>query len=124
MSEQERETVNAKITNTMLGVEDHGILTFYVTLEWRGGTQSLGGFALDQYNGEDKDRLGFGAGLTAIRKILETVGVERWEQLKGQLVRAKIGTLGSWDQPIIGNIMDERWFDLKAFIATTKESGR
>lgn len=119
---REPETVNAKITSTMLGVEDHGILTFYLFLEWRGAGQGLGGFALDSFGGEGKDRKGWGGGLTAIRKILETVGVEKWEDLPGKLVRLKIDGLGSARPPIIGHIIEERWFDMKAFAEANQKS--
>lgn len=111
----ELETVNAKITSTMLGIEDHGILTFFINLEWSGAGQGLGGFALDRHR--EPERLGFGPGLVAIRKILETVGVTNWEDLPGKLVRAKVELWGSARPPIIGHIIEDRWFDLKEFMA-------
>lgn len=112
------ETVNAKIASTMLGIEDHGIMTFFIFLEWNGGGQALGGFALDGAKSREdyETRVGHGAGFIAIRKILETVGVEKWEDLKGKLIRAKIDDLGTSTPPIIGNIMEDRWFDLKEFM--------
>lgn len=114
--------VNGRITSTSLGIQSHGILTLWLYLEWPGGGQGLGGYALD---GPDKDnrgyRPGWGLGLTCIRKILETVGVDEWEKLKGQLVRIKLnGGLGSSEPPEIGHIIENRWFDLKAFINANK----
>lgn len=111
------ETHNAKITGTMLGLEDHGIMTFYVFLEWGCLSQGLGGFALDQYDEKtDKRDIGMGAAIVAIRRILETVGVDKWEQLKGQLVRIKTEGGINPGPPIIGHIMEDKWFDLKAFM--------
>lgn len=110
------ETVNAKIANTMLGFEDHGIMTFFLYLEWPGAGQGLGGFAIDIGSRESGERRGFGAGISAIRKILEVVGVQKWEDLKGKLVRAKVDGWGSSRVPIIGNILEDKWFDLKDFM--------
>jgi len=110
------ETHNCKIGSTMLGIEDHGIMTFFVHLSGEGWGQGLGGFAIDKYGGtHEADRPGFGPAVTAIRKILETVGVETWEDLPGTLVRAKIEGLGSSRTPIIGHYMKDQWFDLKEF---------
>ncbi len=114
---EELTTFNARIKSTMLGLEDHGLLTFFVHLEWNGAGQGLGGYGLDSSAGKDhKDRIGFGPGLIAIRSILEVVGVERWEQLPGQLVRVQAAGWGSHRPPIIGHIIEDRWFDLKAFM--------
>jgi hypothetical protein len=115
--------VNGRIRSTALGIQDHGILTFWLQLEWAGGGQGLGGYALD---GPDKEKRGYrpgwGLGLTCIRKILETVGVSQWEDLPGQLVRIKHGRVGTTDAPVIGHIIDDRWFDLKAFIEANKDA--
>ena len=113
---------NAKIRSTMLGIEDHGILTFYLHIEANGWGQGVGGYCLDGANPEKdhtKPRPGFGPGLTAIRQILETVGVDRWEKLPGTLIRVRrTGDWGSALPPIIGHIIEDRWFDLKAFMET------
>ena len=124
MTEQ-LETVNAKICYTQLGIEDHGILTFMIGLEWRGGGQGAGGYTLDQCSRRapnTDEREGFGPGFIAIRKILETVGVSNWEDLKGKLVRAKIAGAGSSRCPIIGNILEDKWFDMKAFFEAQKSA--
>ncbi len=108
------ESSNARIKSTMLGVEDHGILTFFIHLEWAGACQGLGGYGLDyQKSRDDETRVGNGCALIAIRKILEVVGVRRWEDLPGQLVRIKEG---HDHKLIIGNIIEDVWFDLDAFV--------
>ena len=113
---RELETVNAKIKSTMFGIEDHGCMTFFVFLEWLGASQGLGGYAIDQYRGDNCDRTGQGAALVAIRKILEVVGVDTWEALPGKLVRLQVEGLGSSRTPIIGHIIEDRWFDLQKFM--------
>lgn len=120
-----KEIVNARITGTNLGIEDHGILTFMIFLEWPGCGQGLGGYCLDKPISRDcETRAGFGPGLIAIRKILETVGVTKWEDLKGQLVRAKVDGWGSSRPPIIGHILEDRWFDLKEFMDSHKDGAK
>lgn len=109
-------TENATIESTYLGIEDHGTLTFYVHLSGDGWGQGLGGCALDQYGGEEADRSGWGPGLTAIRRILEVVGVRSWEELPGKFVRVRREGLGSSGPPILGHIIEDRWFDLKTFM--------
>lgn len=116
------ETVNGKIASTSFGIEDHGILTFFLHLEWSGGGQGLGGYALDSYDSKLDFRPGWGLGLTIIRQILETVGVGTWEKLPGTLIRIQRRGLGSSEPPIIGHIIDDRWFDLRTFVEDNKEN--
>ena len=108
------ETCNGKIASTTLGIEDHSILTFFVHLEFDGCGQGLGGYALDHRDRETRKLIGHGSGLVAIRRILEVVGVSNWEDLKGKLVRVRHDGIGS--KPIIGHILEDRWFDLGKFM--------
>ena len=45
------------------------------------------------------------------------VGVRNWEDLNGKYIRVKIDCLGS-PLTTIGNIMEEKWFDIKEFFRT------
>lgn len=77
------------IRSTSLGYESHGILTASLTIEWTGGGVSVGGFCLDEPRDRevrDYTRRGTAYGLDHIIRIIETVGVENWEALKGQQV--------------------------------------
>lgn len=117
-----RDVVNGRITSTSLGIQDHGILTFFVFLEATGAGQGLGGYALDGPDRQGRGfRPGWGLGLACIRKVLETVGVDEWEKLKGQLVRIKFNELGSSEPPVIGHIIEDRWFDLASFVRDNKD---
>lgn len=113
---------NAKIASTFLGIEDHGILTFFVHVEGAGWGQGVGGYALDGRQRRTESRIGYGPGLLAMRKILETVGVEKWEDLPGTLIRVKRIVWGSSTPPVIGHIIEDKWFDLKAFMAEMEKS--
>lgn len=77
------------IRSTRLGYQDHGILTADLTVEWPGGGVSVGGFVLDEpkdREARDYTRRGTAFGLDHIIRLIETVGVEKWEDLKGQQV--------------------------------------
>lgn len=92
-------THNALIRSTHLGFEDHGVFTFMLSLAWDGGVQGFGGWGM---RGE--------FGPAVIMKILQAVGVERWEELKGKHCRFKRDG-GGWDAKIteIGHIVEDRW---------------
>lgn len=108
---------NAKITGTMLGREDHGIMTFVIFVEFYGAGCGIGGYALDYYCRETDVRVFTGKGLEAISKILDVVGVDRWERLEGQYIRVKDNGIGSTIDEI-GNLMDDtKWFNLREFFA-------
>lgn len=77
----------ATIKSTALGYEDHGILTAFIHCEWKGGGIGVGGFCLDESTGKpDYARRGTAYGLDHLIRIMETVGVGRWEQLPGKHV--------------------------------------
>lgn len=108
------EIKNARITSTMLGREDHGIMTFMIFVELDGGSCGIGGYAIDQYNAETKGREFSPKGLEAISRILEVVGVDEWEKLKGSYIRVEDN---GWGGRItkIGNLMKDKWFDMEEF---------
>jgi hypothetical protein len=76
------------IENTFLGIEDHGILTFIIYLRFDGSGQGAGTYSLDGYDKTLGKRVGSPAMAVVIRSILETVGVDSWEGLKGRRVVA------------------------------------
>ena len=108
------EIKNAKITSTMLGVEDHGILTCWLYLEYGEsgcqGCQGFGGYSLDT---PDKThvfwlrRVGCAWGMEFINRILAVVGVEKWEQLPGKHIRVRAEHS---KVHAIGNIIKDNWF--------------
>ena len=107
----EREIRNAKIARTTLGYEDHGILTCFLNLEWAGGGQGFGGYALDAWRGPrdgNGRRWGTAYGCEFIARILNVVGVDAWEKLPGKYVRmdADFGKIYR-----IGHITDDKWFE-------------
>ena len=113
------EILNAKITDVTISMADHGCLTFYVTLNGGGWGVSIGGYAIGHgYLGSDSFE-GCGDGLEAMMRIMDTVGVERWEDLKGKYVRVKSDGWGHTIN-VIGNVLEDKWFDLKKFFEDKK----
>lgn len=105
---------NAKITGTMLGFEDHGIMTFFIYLEWDGAGIGFGGYALDQYDKALDRRVGVGYSLDLLKEIMEVVGVEKWEDLKGQYVRVESEGWGG-KALAIGNLLKDKWVNPEEF---------
>ncbi len=105
------EIKNAVINSTMLGVEDHGILSCFIHLQYDGGGQGFGGYAMDSptrsANPKDERRVGTAWGMEFIRRVLDVVGVNNWEDLKGKHVRVK-ATFSKVES--IGNIIKDKWF--------------
>lgn len=101
----------------MLGVEDHGIFTCFLNLDYGGLSQSFGGYALDKYDKKEDTRLGTAYGLEFIRRILATLEVSSWEKLPGTHIRV----VAQHDKVLsIGHIIKDRWFapdDIKELFA-------
>lgn len=105
---------NALITGTMLGYEDHGIMTFFVYLEWDGGGVGFGGYALDKFDKEQDKRVGVGYSMDLLKEIMEVVGVQTWEQLKGKHVR--VDSEGWGGKALgLGNLLKDKWIYPKDF---------
>ena len=97
---------NGKITKTFLGKEDHGIFTSNITIEFDGRGQGFGGYSLDGKGGKKGSGIGF------ISKILDTLEVDSWENLKGTHLRVKRedGLIKE-----IGHIVKDKWFNPKEY---------
>jgi hypothetical protein len=79
----------AKIETTFLGVEDHGILTATLRVNYGGASQSIAGYALDDKPSEGPDgrhRRGTAEGVEFVARLLRACGVRSWEQLPGRTV--------------------------------------
>jgi len=105
------ETKNAVIEETMLGTEDHGLMTAFIHLDYGGAGQSFGGYGFDEpikdEDGKFLRRVGTAYGCEFIRRVLETLGVDRWEDLKGTHCRVKAEHRKVY---AIGHIIKNKWF--------------
>jgi hypothetical protein len=91
------ETRNAIIESTFLGIEDHGIFTCSLGLDYGSLHQFFG-----MHNLSYKDY-----GVAYLRKILEVVGVNSWDELKDKPIRVKCEHTGVH---AIGHIIEDKWF--------------
>lgn len=96
----------------MLGYEDHGILTYFLYLDYGGSGQAFGGYALDEF-ARDEERKWSGRIPTSIcgksiKEILNVVGVEKWEDLKGKHIRVQAEHSKVHK---IGHFLEDKWFD-------------
>ena len=106
---------NAVITSTMLGREDHGILTFMIYIKFESSIHcGVGGYCLDEYDPKSETRVFSAKSMEVISKILEVVGVNSWEELPGKYIRFEDE---GWESTVtkIGNIMEDKWIDFKEF---------
>ena len=111
---------NAIIEDVSISMEDHGCITFLVYIEGNGWFTSFGGYVNGHgYLGSDYWD-GGGSAIVAMMKIMDTVGVEKWEDLKGKYIRVESDGWGSSIHKI-GNILKDKWFDLKEFFEKTKD---
>jgi len=93
---------NAIIESTMLGYEDHGMLTCFLNLKQQGLGQGFGGYRLDSSKGWS-----LGTDFW-VKRILQVTGVGKWEDLKGTYVRVEGEDFGVIKG--IGHITDDKWF--------------
>lgn len=107
---------NARITSTMLGREDHGIMTFMIYIDAGDFSCGVGGFCLDEFNTAAQARVFRAESMEAISKILDVVGVDKWEDLPGKHIRFEDAGWGSTVTKI-GNIITDKWFDMREFFS-------
>lgn len=104
---------NAKITDVSLGIGDHCCLTFSIVLKGSGWGTCFGGYNLAFFNGTKfKGSESSEKGLEALKRIMDVVGVAKWEDIKGHYVRVK-----QQDRLVvgIGNIIEDKWFEPREF---------
>lgn len=112
---------NALITNADLSMANYGCLTLSITLDGGGWGVVYGGYCLGHgYLGADVFD-GSAAGLESIMRIMDVVGVERFQDLKGKYVRVATKKWGD-SVKIIGNILKDKWFDIETFFADKEKT--
>lgn len=111
MDEADYEKEIAQVEGTFLGVEDHGILTAIIYLDYGVGVQGAGMYTFDTYNrpreGDpyapmyDSERVGTAYGAEWIRLVLKAFGAEKWEDLPGRNIYALKKKGDKWG-PVLG----------------------
>jgi hypothetical protein len=100
-----KETVNAVIDSTFLGIEDHDALTVSIFLKYGDSVcQGFGGYCLGDALGKTSWAGYF------IRRLLEVCGVRSWRRLEGCAIRAVRETCNNGKILGIGHIIKDDWF--------------
>ena len=109
------ELKNALIKNVDISMADHGCVTLSIELNGDGWGCIFGGHCLGHgYLGADDCYFdGSEKGMESIARIMDVVGVSRFNDMKGRYVRVAIRGLGC--VKIIGNIIKDKWFDSESF---------
>ena len=107
------EIFNMRITFVDLSMGDHGCMTLSMGMEGNGYATVYGGYCLghgylgaNEFDGSEKS-------MPYIMNIMNVVGVERFNDMKGKYVRVAIRI--SSPVKIIGNIIEDKWFDPESF---------
>lgn len=114
---------NALIKSVDLSMADHGCFTLSMSLSGDCWGVVYGGHCLGKgYLGAADDFFeGSAAGMEYLMRIMDTVGVETFQDLKGKYVR--VATKGWGDSvKIIGNVIKDQWFDAETFFIDKKEN--
>lgn len=106
---------NAIITKTVLGYEEHGILTLFIHVMGDGWGVAVGGYALDDYSKELEKRVPVKIGLELVAEILNVVDVQNWEELKGKNIRVDLSEGLGGKVKKIGNLIEDKWLDFEDF---------
>lgn len=105
---------NAYITHVDLSMADHGVLTLEISLEGNSWGCVYGGYVLGQGYLGAKEFKGSEQGLESIMRIMDVVGVDKFNKMAGTLIRVATKGWGS-SVKIIGNAIKDQWFDINTF---------
>lgn len=99
------EVKNAVIKSAIITNDDHGLLSAWLALDYGSAVQSFGGYSL--YSPGRPNDKGNYCGLF-IWRVMEVVGVSKWDQLPGKTIRVRAG----WTNiEAIGHIIENKWFE-------------
>jgi hypothetical protein len=102
------EEKNAVIESTRLTIDDHGILSAWLILDYGGCGQGFGGYCL--YTPKDREHTAKSRNYAGhfIWRVLEIASVGEWSKLRGKTirVRAEHGEVHA-----IGHIIKDDWFN-------------
>lgn len=111
-------TQNAVIERTLLGYEDHGLLTIFLFFNYGGSGQGYGGYVLDGKPMEPHGpRVPTELPGIAIAGILRALEVDRWEKLVGQHVRVQREDGFNGRVTHVGHFLKDQWFSFEEAFA-------
>lgn len=111
---------NAQIKSVDFSLSS-GNFIFYMILKGNGIGDNRTYFCSRPIGKNDRDEIsGNENGIEYILRIMDVVGVSRFNDMKGKYVRVALKGWGD-SVEIIGNIIENKWFDQKAFFDEKKK---
>jgi len=114
---------NAKITSVDLSMADHGVFTLSVGLDGGSWGCVYGGYVIGKGYLDASEFEGCKSGVESIMRIMDTIGVERFNDMTGKYVRVAVSDKWGHSIKIIGNIIKDKWFDIDSFFEDKKAEG-
>ena len=109
---------NAIIDSVELSMEDHGCLTLLLSVSGYGWGCSVGGYVLGHGFVGAKNFTGCAKGIEEIMRVMDTVGVSKFSDLKGKYIRVVIENNSIKK---FGHIIEDKWFDYNEFYSNGEE---
>jgi hypothetical protein len=77
----------AKISKATLEIKERGILNFWIYVDYEEGcSQGVGGIALDDWDKSKDSRVGTAYGCELIRRLLLSLNVDDFSEMKGKMI--------------------------------------
>lgn len=111
---------NARIMSADLSMEDHGVLTLWLTLGGQGWACGFGGRVLGKGYVGAKEFKGSEKGIEEVMRIMDVVGVSKFSDINGKIVRVEMPDWGGTIDKI-GNVIEDKWFSYKEFYERKEE---
>ena len=111
---------NALISFVDLSMEDHECLTLKIVLKGNGWGCVYGGYKIGSGYLNAEEFKGSASGLESIMRIMDAVGSSTFKGMEGKYVRVAVKGCGD-SVKIIGNIIEDKWFDIASFYADKNE---
>lgn len=105
---------NMQIISVDLSMQDHGVITLMMSMKGNCIGTVYGGICLGHGYLGAKEFSGSVKAMPYIMRIMDVVGVERFNDMKGKYVRVAIKDFSS-PVKIIGNIIEDKWFNPESF---------
>lgn len=109
--------LNGKITEADLSMAEHGVLIMLLSLAGDGWGVDYGGHILGKGSVGAAEFSGEAKGIEQIMRVMDTVGVAHFKDLKGSYVRIAVHQKDKGRVNVIGNIIADKWFDIADFFA-------
>lgn len=109
--------LNGKITEADLSMAEHGVFIMLLTLAGDGWGVDYGGYVLGKGSFGAAEFTGDARGIEQIMRVMDTVGVSHFKDLKDSYVRIAVHQKDQGRVNVIGNILTDKWFDIADFFA-------